>query len=177
MIETARCIIRPVNSSDAPFILELLTSELWKRFIGDRGITSEDQAKRIIEQNYLPLLERSGCGPHVVALKKTQRAIGTVGIYQRENLDFPDLGFAFLPDYIHQGYGYETSMAHLNYAAKTLKLPKVYAITNDDNVAAQALLRKMKFQRTKAYQPLNEEGKPELGADPMGLYTLSFQES
>lgn len=177
MIETARCMIRPVNTSDSLFILELLTSELWKRFIGDRGITSVDQAKRIIEKNYLPLLERSGCGPHVVILKETDQAIGTVGVYQRENLDFPDLGFAFLPKFIQQGFGYETSMAHLNYAAQTLKLPKVYAITNDDNIAAQALLSKMNFHRTKAYQPLNKEGKPDLGAHPMGLYTLNFQEN
>lgn len=177
MIETQRCLIRPVNTGDAPFILELLTSALWRRFIGDRGITHVDQARRIIEQNYLPLLERTGCGPHTVVLKTNNKAIGTLGVYQRDNLDFPDLGFAFLPEYINQGFGYETSTAHLEQARSLLKLPKVYAITNDDNLAAQALLKKMNFIRTSAYQPLDEEGKPDMGAAPMGLYTLSFQEN
>ena len=177
MIETARCIIRPVNTGDASFILALLTSELWKRFIGDRGITSEDQAKRIIEQNYLPLLERPGYGPHTVLLKANQKAIGTVGIYQRDNLDYPDLGFAFLPEFINQGFGYETSMAYLAHTRTKIKRAQIYAITNDDNIAAQRLLLKMNFIRSRAYQPLDQEGKPEVGAKSMGLYTLSFQES
>ncbi len=177
MIETQRCLIRPVNTVDAPFILELLTSELWRRFIGDRGITHVDQARRIIEQNYLPLLERTGCGPHTVVLKTNNKAIGTVGVYQRDNLDFPDLGFAFLPEYINQRFGYETSTAHLEQVRSLLKLPKVYAITNDDNLASQALLKKMNFTRSSAYQPLDAEGNPEVGASPMGLYTLSFLEN
>ena len=177
MTQTARCIIRPVEVNDAPFILELLTSDLWKRFIGDRGITSIEQAKRIIEQTYLPLLERPGCGPHIVVLKEANRPIGTVGIYQRDNLDHPDLGFAFLPQYINQGFGYETSTAHLEQVRGFMPLSKIYAITNDDNLAAQGLLKKMNFTRTSPYQPLDEAGKPELGAAPMGLYTLNFQEN
>lgn len=177
MTETARCIIRPVALTDGPFILALLTSEMWKRFIGDRGITSIDQAKKIIEHSYLPLLERTGFGPYAVVLKESKVAIGTVGIYQRDNLDYPDLGFAFLPEYINQGYGYETSMAHLAEIRNLLPLPKIYAITNDDNLAAQRLLLKMNFYRTNAYQPLDKEGEPDLDSVPMGLYTLNFQEN
>ena len=177
MIETNRCIIRPVAISDAPFILELLTSALWRRFIGDRGITSVDQAKTIIQQTYLPLIERTGCGPYVVTLKDTAQAIGTVGIYQRENLKHPDLGFAFLPNYLNQGFGYEASMAHLTFVRTKMVLPLIYAITNDDNIAAQRLLLKMNFTRKEAYQPLNQEGEPDLGAVPMGLYMLNFQEN
>lgn len=177
MMETARCKIRPVNTQDACFILELLNSELWKRFIGDRGITSEDKARCVIEQTYLPLLERPGFGPHVVLLKTTNKPIGTVGIYQRENLDYPDLGFAFLPQYLNQGFGYETAVAHLKFIRDILNLPKVYAMTNVDNMASQGLLKKMNFSRTGDYQPLNQEGQVDLDAAPMGLYTLNFQEN
>ena len=177
MIETLRCYIRPVTPGDASFILELLTSALWKHFIGDRGISTVAEAKDIIEKTYLPALERPGFGPHVVILKETHTCIGTVGIYQRDNLEQPDLGFAFLPNYLHQGFGYESATAHLAKVHSLLHLPKIYAITNDDNLAAQGLLLKMNFTRTAAYQPLDSEGKADLDAVPMGLYTLNFQEN
>jgi len=38
-------------------------------------------------------------------------------------------------------------------------------------------LLKMNFTRTAAYQPLDSEGKADLDAVPMGLYTLNFQEN
>lgn len=68
-------------------------------------------------------------------------------------------------------------MAHLGEIRILLPLPKIYAITNDDNLAAQRLLLKMNFYRTNAYQPLDKEGKPDLDSVPMGLYTLNFQEN
>jgi RimJ/RimL family protein N-acetyltransferase len=42
--ETERLLLRPFNTDDAPFILELVNSPGWLQFIGDRNIHSIEDA-------------------------------------------------------------------------------------------------------------------------------------
>ena len=90
----------------------------------------------------------------MVALKKDGTPIGMCGIINRVNLENPDIGFAFLPEYIRQGYGMEIASATMNFAHENLKLPTVCAITVTRNHASIRLLEKlgMKFTRMINFQ-------------------------
>lgn len=68
------------------------------------------------------------------------------GFAQRDYLDYPDLGFAFLPPYLGQGYGTEAATALLAYAQSTLLLQQIAAFTSMDNAASIRLLEKLGFQ-------------------------------
>jgi RimJ/RimL family protein N-acetyltransferase len=46
VLETERLIIRPISIQDAPFILQLLQSEGWLKYIGDRNVNHLDESRQ-----------------------------------------------------------------------------------------------------------------------------------
>ena len=48
-LETERLFIRPINLSDKSFILELLNSDGWLKFIGDRKVNNDSAAENNIQ--------------------------------------------------------------------------------------------------------------------------------
>ena len=137
VIQTPRLILRNLSLSDGPFILDLLNSPTWLQYIGDRGIRSLEDAVDYIKHNPSSSYVRTKFGLKAVLLKANKVPIGVCGLIQRPYLDRPDLGFAFLPTYAGQGYGFESSTAILQQI--NAKRP-IYAITSTENVASKALL-------------------------------------
>lgn len=165
--ETERLYLRPVNEDDAAFIFRLVNSPDWLRFIGDRNIHSEQDAALYIRQKMMPQYERLGFGNYVVFRKSDNLKIGTCGLYDRDGLEGVDLGFAFLPDFVGQGYGYESARAIMSAAKSLFNLPGLLAITLSDNIPSQKLLEKLGF---KSQGLLNRSGFSE----EMLLYALHF---
>ncbi len=99
--------------------------------------------------------------------KKINTPIGMCGILKRETLDHPDLGFAFLPEYIGKGYGFEAATATMAVAKERLKLPTLCAITVPYNENSIKLLEKvgMKFNKRICFPNNPEE---------LLLYQVSF---
>ncbi len=144
-LQTDRLCITQFSPFDAAFLHELMNSPLWLQHIGDRKIHTPADALRHLEKNILPAYASNGLGAWRVALLSSNLPIGSCGFYQRDFLDCPDLGFAFLPNYLHQGYGYEAASACLEYGFKQLQLQRVCAITRPDNPASIRLLEKLGF--------------------------------
>lgn len=48
-IETERLLIRPIKITDTSFILDLLNSDGWLQFIGDRKVKNVDEAEKYIQ--------------------------------------------------------------------------------------------------------------------------------
>lgn len=142
---------------DAPFVYALLNSPLWLKFIGDRGVHSLEDAKKQIQEKYLPGYE-NGLGNFLVEEKATGRSVGSCGLYRRDNLDFPDIGFAFLPDFLQKGYGWEAASALKSYAFDELKLTTLLGFTLPENTASRKLLEKLGLRVSGTYQ---FDGEPE----------------
>ncbi|MCG2420183.1 GNAT family N-acetyltransferase [Aequorivita sp. F47161] len=143
MIQTERLILREYSINDAPFVFELMNSEGWLKNIGDRNIKSIEEAESYLEKNYLSNYKKYGYGPFLVSLKEDGSPIGSSGLYKRESLDFPDIGFAFLSQFFNQGYAFEASMAVMKYAKETLKLQTITGITLPTNASSIKLLKKL----------------------------------
>lgn len=142
MITTERLIIRKLTLQDADQIQQLVNSPGWLTHIGERHVCDAESAKKYIQSWAFNTYEKNGFGPYAVLVD--QVFIGICGLFQREYLDFPDLGFAFLPDYMGKGYGFESSKAIMNYA-RTLGYNTLAGITSKENVASQNLLKKLGF--------------------------------
>lgn len=151
MFQTKRLQIRKITSSDAPFVFELLNSPGWLKYIGDRGVSDLKKAEAYIEERYVPSY-KNGLGNFIVVLIETGEAIGSCGLYKRDNLEFPDIGFAFLPNYLGKGYGYEAASVILDYALTDLKLEKVLGFTVDYNVASIKLLEKLGLKNVGTFR-------------------------
>ncbi len=150
ILETARLCLREFNIEDSNFILKLVNSPEWLRFIGDKKVKTNEDAKNYLQKGPIKSYKENGYGLWLVQLKNTNESIGMCGLVNRETLEDIDIGFAILPNYMGKGYGFEVANATMNYAKQTLKIPKVVAITNADNIVSIKLLQKigLSFERT-----------------------------
>lgn len=144
ILETERLTIRPITSDDADFILELINTPKFHKYIGDRGIRSIAEAGEYLEQRYFTSYRKSGYGLYAVCLRDGT-PIGNCGFVKRDEFASPDIGFAFLPEHESQGYGYESASAMLDYGRDKLGFTRVLAITSQDNEASVRLLEKLGF--------------------------------
>lgn len=149
MLSTPRLTLRPFTRADAGFMLRLLKEPSWLRFIGDRGVHSLADAERYLEQGPLASYAQHGFGFDAVDLRETGETVGLCGLAQREYLDAPDIGFAFLPEYAGRGLAFEAARAVMAHARGPLGLRRILATTREDNHASQKLLDKLglRFER------------------------------
>ncbi len=144
--ETERLFLRPTNSEDAEFIYNLMHTPKWIKFIGDRNVHSVEAAAWYIENKIQSQLKKLGFSNYTAIRKADGEKIGTCGLYDREGLEGVDLGFAFLPEYEGQGYGYETANRIKEAGLNEFNLKTLNAITLPDNVVSQRLLMKLGFK-------------------------------
>jgi [ribosomal protein S5]-alanine N-acetyltransferase len=145
LLETQNLSLREFSEQDADFVLRLLNTPLWLTWIGDKNVKSKEDAVQYIRNGPLKSYRENGFGLYVVQEKNTQAAIGMCGLVKRIELDAPDLGFAFLPEHIEKGHGFEISFAFLQYVFEVLKCQKIYGVTLPENVRSVHLLKKLGF--------------------------------
>lgn len=152
VIETQRLILRKFTLEDAPFLLELVNTPAWLQFIGDRNVHTVEEAENYLRNGNLKSYAEHGFGFYLVVTKESNEAIGMCGMVKRDSLEDIDIGFAFLPNSIGKGYGYEAASATLNYAQNVLKLGKIIAIVDPQNTSSIALIKKIGLQYEKMVQ-------------------------
>lgn len=127
-----------------------MNSEGWLKNIGDRNINSVQEAESYLLKNYMSSYEQQGFGPYSVSLKDGT-FIGSAGLYKRENLDHPDIGFAFLPEFVKKGYASEAAGAVMKYASEELGIQKIVGFTVPDNASSIKLLKKLGLSEIGTY--------------------------
>ncbi len=143
ILETERLVLREFNVSDVEFILELLNTPAWLKFIGDKNVHSLKDAKRYLENGPITSYKTNGFGLWMVILKRSNKPIGMCGLVNRESLEDIDIGFALLPAYERKGYGYEIANATMIYSKNKLGIEKVVGITDAGNRHSISLLNKI----------------------------------
>ena len=138
-IETERLLLRPIHLKDAEFILDLVNTEGWLQFIGNRNVSDKDEAKDYIRK----ILDTPNYYYHVFELKQMQKAIGIVTFLQRVDEQFPDIGFALLPEFEKNGYAFEASTSYLEAIEKSNQYETIIAITQPDNKRSITLLQRL----------------------------------
>ncbi len=146
-ILTGRLSLRPMELRDAEFILDLLNQESFIRQIGDKGVRNLSDAGDYILKGPMLSYERQGFGLFLTALRTPLRTpeipVGICGLLQRDWLEHPDIGFAFLPQHAGQGYATESALAVIEQGRRVHGLDRIVGITAVDNHASIAVLRKI----------------------------------
>lgn len=149
LLRTERLILRDTNLTDAEYVLELLNTEEYIRNIGNRGVTTLEQAEEYIKTKSLAQLEEMGFGNFTVLLG--EKRIGNCGVFIRDGMEHPDLGFAFLPQYQNRGYGFEASLSVLDFVRNNTKIKILQAITLPTNLPSVCLLNKLGFKYIRKF--------------------------
>lgn len=143
MLQTARLSLSPLLPSDSAFIIELLNCPGFLAHIGDRGVANRDQALRYIADGPAASYAAHGFGLWKVTRRSDGLAVGMSGLIKRDELAFPDLGYAFLPAHTGFGFATEAGAAVLDYGLGPLRLARILAIVRPGNDASVRVLQKL----------------------------------
>jgi RimJ/RimL family protein N-acetyltransferase len=163
LLETERLRLRELVHDDAPFVLELLNDPGWLRFIGDKGVRSLDDARGYIDGRRAVYAEH-GFGLWLVEPRHGGASLGLCGLVRRDGLPAADLGFAFLPAHRGSGYAGEAAAAVVDWAGRTLGMPRLLAITSPDNASSRRLLARLGFRHQGPIRIVPDEAPVELYA-------------
>ncbi len=148
ILTTERLTLRQFTNEDAGFIVELVNTPGWLEFIGDRNIHTEEDAVNYLQNGPIKSYSENGFGSSMVEMKDGT-PIGMCGILKRDSLENPDIGFAFLPEYMGNGYAFEIANATLHHATHQWNLKTIWAITDPGNVRSIGLLEKIGHRPVK----------------------------
>ncbi|MEZ4801316.1 MAG: GNAT family N-acetyltransferase [Gelidibacter sp.] len=155
--ETNRLLISKMTLEDAPFMLELLNTPNWLKYIGDRNVKSVEEAETYLKNGVLKSYKESGFGFYKLLLKEeNNKIIGTSGLVKRPQLEDVDIGFAMLPEYEGRGFGMESSLEIMKFAEYHLHLKRIVAITTPLNVNSIKLLEKLGLTYEKRIKPFDD---------------------
>ncbi|MCG8372530.1 MAG: GNAT family N-acetyltransferase [Balneolales bacterium] len=138
-LETDRLLIRSLHLHDAEFILDLVNSPGWQKFIGDRNLQSVADSKNFIQI----ILDTPDKEYYTVLLKEGNIPVGVLSFMKREYLEYFDFGFALLPNFGKKGYAFEASAELLKELRKKHKT--ILATTLNSNINSIRLLEKLGF--------------------------------
>lgn len=150
ILETDRLRLREFALSDAAFIVHLVNTPGWIRYIGDRNIKDIAQAEAYLANGPIKSYHDNGFGLWLVETKKDNQPVGMCGIIKRPALDHPDIGFAMLPEFEGKGLAFEAAEATMRYAKDKLGQSNILAVTLPENIGSIKLLEKigMRFSGT-----------------------------
>jgi [ribosomal protein S5]-alanine N-acetyltransferase len=141
-ILTKRLLLETLSIQDALFVLELVNTDDWLTFIGDKNISTPEDAIVYIQK----ISANTTTNYWTVKLKDTQLPIGLVTVIKRDYLEHQDIGFAFLPNHFNKGYAYEATMEVLKHIAQQGIETYIVAITLPENISSIKLLQKLGLQ-------------------------------
>lgn len=170
ILETERLTLRELEPGrDSGFILKLLNTPKFIQYIGDRNVRTIADADAFIKNRYAASYGEHGYGLYAVDLRdnsnREPRSIGMCGFVRRDTLPGPDIGFAFLPEFERNGYGFEAAAATMRYGREKLGFTEVFAITTLDNDASGRLLERLGFDIDKVIDS---------GGEQLKLYTADL---
>lgn len=144
-VKTERLLITSLREEDNNFILELVNTAGWLKFIGNRNIYTAEEASSYIKK----INSNKNIRYWIVRLAQDETAIGIVTLIKRDHLQYPDIGFAFLPQFGNKGYAFEATKAVLDFILQRTGYKKIVAITVPSNKRSIALLEKLQFRFEK----------------------------
>lgn len=165
ILETERLRLRKITVGDAEFIHALMNEPAYLEHIGDKGVKTVPDAERFIANVAVKSYEINGFGHYVVELRSDATPIGTCGYMKRDELEDPDIGFAFLTEFRNQGYALESAKAIRSYGIDVFGFKKISAITTQHNERSGRLLTKLGFSFERLISMPN--------GDELKLFTFS----
>ena len=142
-LNTERLELKWLTLDDAPLMLAVWNDPAFMQFVGDRGVRTLEEAEIALRDGPMQLYDTYGYGPFRVTRREDGADMGVCGLFRRQGLDEPDVGFALLPEYCGKGFGYEASRVVLDHARDSLGLDAVIAIVSEENDASIGLLEKL----------------------------------
>lgn len=147
-LQTDRLYMRWLTEKDAPLMLAIWNDPDFIRHVGDRGIRNLGETRQAMQEGILKLYRDQEMGPYGLFLHDSDEAMGICGLFQRENLEHPDIGYALLPAFGGKGYAFEAAQAVCQHARGHMGLEQLLAIVSPGHDRSINLLEKLGMTAT-----------------------------
>ena len=147
-ISTDRLILRELRDEDLEGMFELDSNPNVHRYLGNKPISTKDEAQKIIDSVKNQYSER-GIGRWAVINKETNEFMGWSGL--RLNTEYNmnghtryyDVGYRLIERFWGKGYATESGKTAVEYAFTTMNLPELFATTEVKNEGSHNALLKI----------------------------------
>ena len=150
MLETDRLILRPFREEDAADVFEYLEKPTVNCFACMK-LNSLEEAKTAVQERM-----KDAAYTFAIVLKATSKVIGEINAHHESSQ--PDMAENYVkdtfspcwmlqPNYHGMGYAYEAAKAFFDYLFYQKGARRVYAYTEDYNLASQHLCEKLGMRR------------------------------
>jgi len=133
--------LRPIAIVDAEFMLEIVNSPGWLKFIGDRNVHDIIDAEAYIQR----ILDNPLYFYHVIEMNDTTDPVGVISFLKRDTQQYYDIGFALLPTYEGSGIAFEAASKYLSTIQSLQTFDNIIAICVPENLKSIRLLKKLGF--------------------------------
>ena len=148
IFETPRLILRRFTEADAPLILQLNSDPEIIKYVHERVLHTEEEARVIITNIILPQYEKK-LGRWAMFSKADNEFIGWCGLKHLPEKGEIDLGYRLNKKCWGKGYATEAAAHTLEYGFNVLQIPLITGKAHVENAASLKILEKvgMKFIR------------------------------
>ena len=148
ILQTPRLTLRRFTEADAALVLALNSDPDVLKYLHERPLTDEADAKNIISKIILPQYANN-LGRWAIQLNDTNEFIGWCGLKYRPELDEIDLGYRLVKSVWGKGYATEAAKAVIDYGLNKLNLPVITGRAHIENAASLCILEKIGMQYIK----------------------------
>ncbi|BCL33668.1 GNAT family N-acetyltransferase [Nostoc sp. MS1] len=148
-LETARLRLRYFTLDDFEDLFRLYSDVEVMKYLSPRS-REQTQASLI---KHIQQWQEHNLGMWAVVHKQSSKLIGRCGLGFLDNTHEVELGYVLDKSYWNLGLGTEASIATLNYGFLTIKLKRIVAIANPQNIASRRVIEKvgMKYEKLAYY--------------------------
>ncbi|CEI72871.1 GNAT family N-acetyltransferase [Romboutsia hominis] len=152
VLETKRCILRPITLKDAPDLHECYKQEIVVKYLPFKAHQNIYETREFIKNFFLKKYNENKLAHYAIVLKSNKKVIGNIGFnnISKDNKK-GEIGICINPSY--WGYDLSTELAReiVKYGFKKLKLEEIIAITYEDNNYSIKSLENLNFEYIKTY--------------------------
>ena len=157
-IETERLILSPFERSDLDGLFALNSDPEVMRYIGEgRTLSREETLERLI--SIIGHWEDHGFGLWSATHKERNEFIGFCGLMHLDNTPEIEVGYRLAKSYWRMGLATESARASLCYGFDQLKLDRIVAVAQPENIASQRVLEKIGLRYEKDARYYNTDVK------------------
>ncbi|MGB0525462.1 MAG: GNAT family N-acetyltransferase [Flammeovirgaceae bacterium] len=146
-LETERLLFRQWQQSDYEQFAKFYSVEENARFVG--GIKSAEESWRLMA-TYIGHFVLHGYSYLAAIEKKSEKLIGTVGLWNSSPWPEQELGYWLLPESQGKGFGVEAGLAVKSFALETLNFKSLVSYIDPSNEASKKLALRLgaKYDQT-----------------------------
>lgn len=138
---TERTRLAPAVEADVERLHDLLIQPLVRKYLCDDQIFSREEVAEKLHDAIASAA--SGLGMWMIEDRKSGTLLGFTALRAIDGTSEVEIFYALAPEFWQRGFAMEASRTVLDYAFSMVDLPRIFARTDEPNVASVAVMKRL----------------------------------